>query len=230
MANRRLSMTALQLGRKVGPHHFSRLAVPTLALAMLLGLRSPVAAATPSSMALSFATYAVATASHERPAHIVTAADVTNAVSSLSTISTNLQLVFNLGDVPGYTHLVMFVDQSLFTELCVNFPDTIGGVPRLVKCPTQVLGVWEFWPEVLQISERAVVNASTHGKAVSGADVVAAAKSHHLTLVPTPVFLAGQGGKVKLTTLGAMTNQKFTVNICVRFPKTAFGIPVQVAC
>jgi hypothetical protein len=83
----------------------------------------------------------------------------------------------------------------------------------------------------LRVSDRAVAYAASRGHAVSGADVVAAAKIYHLTLLHKPTFLAGQGGNVKFTTLVEMgANTKFTVNNCVRMPQTAFGIPVEVAC
>ena len=73
-------MTSRQSGRR-GGRGARRLAAPALALAMLLGLGSPVAAATSSSVVLRYATYAVATAIHDRPAHVVSAIDVSNAVS-----------------------------------------------------------------------------------------------------------------------------------------------------
>jgi hypothetical protein len=52
-----------------------------------------------------------------------------------------------------------------------------------------------------------------------------------LKLVHKPTFRAGQGGVVTFSTLVEMGgNTKFTVNNCVSLPKTAFGIPVEVAC
>ena len=66
---------------------------------------------------------------------------------------------------------------------------------------------------------------------MSGADVVSADKATQLTLVNVPIFLAGAGGQVKFATrVDTAAKSKFTVYVCVRFPRTAYGIPVQVAC
>jgi hypothetical protein len=223
-------MTSRRAGRRDG-RGARRLAAPALALAMLLGLGSPVAAATPSSVVLRYATYAVATATHDRPAHVVSAIDVSNAVSALSTISNNLALFINLGDVLGYRRLAVFIDQSTFTNICASFPDSLGGVARIIPCPLRAIAQRSIWPDVLQVSERAIVTAAAHGKAVSGADVVASNRPALLTLVRAPTFLAGEGGQAKFaTTIETSAKLKFTVYVCVRFPKTAYGIPVQVAC
>src|ERR1035437_5188976 len=168
-------MTSRQSGRR-GGRGARRLAAPALALAMLLGLGSPVAAATPSSVALRYATYAVATATHDRPAHIVSAIDVSNAVSALSTISNNLALSINLGDVFGYRRLAVFIDQQTFTNVCVSFSDSVGGVPRIIPCPLRAIAQRSIWPDALQVSERAIVAAGAHGKGGGGARAVSAAR------------------------------------------------------
>ena len=207
------------------------MAAPALALTMLLGLGSPVAAATPSSVVLRYATYAVATATHDRPDHAVSAIDLSNAVSAFSTVTNKLTLLINLGDVFGYRRLAVFIDQSTFTNICVSFPDSLGGVARIIPCPLRAIAQRSIWPNVLQVSERAIVRAAAHGSAVSGADVVASNRSTLLTLVRAPTFLAGEGGQAKFaTTIETAAKLKFTVYVCVRFPKTAYGIPVQVAC
>jgi hypothetical protein len=83
----------------------------------------------------------------------------------------------------------------------------------------------------LSVSNRAIAAAAATGKAVSGANVVAAAKIYGVTLRHKPTFRAGQGGKVEFTTLVEMgLNTKFTVNNCVQLPKTAYGLPVEVPC
>ena len=202
-----------------------------MALALLLGLGSPVAAATPSSVVLRYATYAVATATHDRPAHIVSAIDVANAVSALSTISNNLALLINLGDVFGYRRLAVFIDQPTFTNICVSFPDSVGGVPRIIPRPHRAIAQRSIWPDAQQVSERAIVAAAAHGKAVFGADVVASNRPVQLRLVREPTFAAGEGGQAKFATaIETGATLKFTAYVCVRFPKTAYGVPVQVAC
>jgi hypothetical protein len=198
---------------------------------MLVSLGSSVGASTPTSVALSIAEYALATATHDTPAHVVSAADVTNAVG-INTVNTkNLYVLINLGEVFGYSRLVLLFDQKTFADICINFPDTVGGAPRIISCPRQARGLWSGHAAALGASNRAIAAAAADGHAVSGADVVAAAKAYHLTLAHRPTFLAGQGGKVEFDTLVEIgVSTKFTVNNCVQLPKTAFGIPVQVAC
>ena len=66
---------------------------------------------------------------------------------------------------------------------------------------------------------------------MSGADVVSADKATQLTLVNVPTFLAGAGGQMKFApTIESGAKLKSTVYVCVRFPGTAYAIPVQVAC
>ena len=123
--------------------HFRPIATLALTLAILLGLSSPLVATSSSSVALGFANYAVGTATHDRPAHVVTATDLSNAVASLSTLTTTLQLVLNPGDVPGCARVALFVDHSHYRGVCVDSPNVVGGTPRLIPCLYQVLGVWE---------------------------------------------------------------------------------------
>ena len=149
----------------------------------------------------------------------------------MPTISNNPALFINLGDVFGYRRLAVFIDQLTFTNICVSFPDSVGGVPRIIPCPLRAIAQRSIWPDALQVSERAIVAAAAHGKVVSGADVVAANRPVQLRLVREPTFLAGEGGQAKFaTTIETGAKLKFTVYLCVRFPKTAYGIPVQVAC
>ncbi len=200
-------------------------------VASLLASASPLGAAGTKSVALSIADYAVATASHDRPAHVVTAADVSNAVSIMSVNPKSLLLLMNLNEVNGFSRDIDLFDRTTFADTCVNLPNTIAGPPRIVSCPREAQGLINSRPGVLEVSNAAVASAAKHGAAVSGADVVAADASFHLTMQPTPTFAAGEGGRVKFGTLVEKPpNQKFTVYICVQFPKTAYGIPFIVAC
>lgn len=205
--------------------------VPALAVVVLLGVASAVGAATSSSVALRIAEYAVATASHDNPAHVVTAVDVSNAVG-ISTVNTaDLEPLINLGDVYQYPRLVLFFEQKTFADICLNLPGTVGGTPKIIRCPHEAQGLWSGRAGALGVSNRAIADAAASGHAVSGADVVTAAKIYGVTLRHKPTFLAGQGGKVEFSTLVEMgLNTRFTVHNCVQFPKTAYGIPVAVAC
>jgi hypothetical protein len=220
-----------QIRQRTWLRDFSHTLTPVVAILVLLGLGSPVGATTPSSVALSIAEYALATATHDQPAHVVTAADVSNAVG-INTVNTeNLILTINLGDVFGYSRLVLLIDQKTFDNICINFPNTVGGAPRIISCPHKAQGLWNSHAAALGASNRAIAAAAATGHAVSGADVVKAAMAYHLPLAHEPTFLAGQGGKVEFTTLVEMgANTKFSVNNCVQLPKTAFGLPVEVAC
>jgi|GEM_PF-1375755 len=208
-----------------------RTLAPAVSIAVLVGVGSPVGASTSSIVALRIAKYAVATATRDNPSHVVTAADVSNSVG-ISTVNTsNLVLLINLGDVFGYSRLVLFFSSTTYADTCLNFPDTVGGAPKVIPCPRQARGLWDGHGTALAVSNRAIAAAAATGHAVSGADVVSAAKNFHATLRHKPTFLAGQGGKVEFTTLVEMSlNTKFTVNNCVQLPKTAYGIPFSVSC
>jgi hypothetical protein len=207
-----------------------RAVTPAVALAVVLGVGNPVGASTSKSVALRIAQYAVATATHDNPAHVVTAADVTNAAGIDTVNTSNLFVLINLDDVFGYSRLVLFFDQKPFGDICLNLPDTIGGAPTIIKCPHQAQGLWDSRAGALLVSNRAIAAAAVAGQAVSGADVVAAAKRFGIPLRYKPTFRAGQGGKVEFTAPAEVGNTKFTVNNCVRLPKTAYGIPVEVPC
>src|ERR1700691_2031409 len=77
----------------------SRAAAATGAIVVLLSLASPVGASTSSSVALRIARYALGTATHDRPAHVVTAADVSNAAGISTVNPKELDPLINLGDV-----------------------------------------------------------------------------------------------------------------------------------
>jgi hypothetical protein len=204
---------------------------PSLVAILLCGFASPVGAAGVKSVALNIADYALATATHDKPAQVVSAADVTNAVSLSSVNTKNLLLLMNIGDVTGYSRVVLLFDQNPHSDTCVDFPSKVDASPRIIPCPHEAQGLLNSRPGVLNASGDAVALAARHGKAVSGSDVSAAAAHYELTVDPKPTFAAGQGGIVNFGTLVEMPpHLKFTVHICVRFPKTAYGIPKQVAC
>jgi hypothetical protein len=221
----------MKLRQPTGLHRVMGVITPVVALIVVLGVASPVGASTAKSVAVRIAQYAVATADHDNPAHAVTAADVTNAAGIDTLNTSNLFVLINLDDVSGYPRLVLFFDQKPFSDICLNLPDTIGGAPTIIKCPHQAQGLWDSRAGALLVSNRAIAAAALAGKAVSGADVVSAAKLFGLTLRRKPTFRAGQGGTVEFTTTAEMApNTKVTVNNCVRLPKTPYGIPVEVPC
>jgi hypothetical protein len=195
-----------------------------------LGLASPLAGAASPPEVLTVANYAVATAIHDRPAHVVTADDVSNALATFYQLNNQLTLGYNLGNLLGVPRQISLYDSSRYAFTCVNFPNSIGGAPKIVPCSSKAEAAWQSLPFVLNASRRAVAAAASHAKAVAGADVVNAVGSGSTTsLAPKPNFLAGHGGKVRFMTkltMGTTTR----VFICVKFPKTAYGIPLQVAC
>ena len=230
-------MTATHLHRRLRRRYFISFATSALAVPLLIGLASPVDAATSTaaaSAALSIAKYAAATASHDQPAQAVTAADVSNAVATTSVNTSGLALGFNIGELIGYSRVALFVDSSTFSHLCVDFPNSVGATPTVTSCTPQVILLWGSVPGVLNDSRDAVASAASRNRSVTGADVVKAAASTKWNLVPKPTFTSGQGGLVKFTRKLQFTSPKktplVTVSICVLFPKTAYGIPVQVAC
>jgi hypothetical protein len=180
---------------------------------------------------LNIADCALATATHKWPAQVVNAADVTNAVSLTSVNTKNLILLMNLDEVIGYSRLVILFNQIPFSDICIDFPEKVDAAPRIIPCSHEAQGLLSSRPGVMNASSEAVASAARRGEAVSGSDVVAAAAQYELTVAPKPTFAAGAGGVVKFGTLVEMSpNLKFTVHICVRFPKTEYGIPQQVAC
>lgn len=213
------------------PRRVSRTLFPAVTIAVLIGAGTPVGAATPSSVALRIARYAVATATDDRPAHVVRATDVSNA-AGISVVNTmSLEPLINVGEVFEYPRLVLFFDQKTFADICVSMPEAVGGAPNLVPCPHQAQGLWSGHASALGVSNRAIADAAARGRAVSGADVVAAAHIYGVTLRHEPTFRAGQGAIVEYSTLVEMgLNTKFRVNNCVQLPKTEYGIPVAVPC
>jgi hypothetical protein len=221
----------INLRRRQFTRRLSLLLTSALTFAALLGVGQADGASNASSAALRIGEYAVATATHDNPSHVVTWADVSNAAGIPTVNTTNLALSINLGDLFGYARLVLFVDPTSFADICLNFPDTVGATSKVVPCPHQAEAQWQSQSGALETSNRAIATAAATGRAVSGADVVAAAKIDRETLRHKPSFTAGQGGKVDFaTTVEMAPNTKITVNNCVQLPKTAYGIPVLVSC
>jgi hypothetical protein len=193
-------------------------------------LTSPLAGATSSSDVLAVADYAFSTANHARPPQIVTAADVANAVATASVNKAKLTLDINIGEVLGYPRLVLFMNGATYQQTCVDFPVKVGQSPTVIPCPAKTIVAWQELPFVLNASRSAVAAAATGGRAVSGADVVRFFAGGNYRFLKTPTFRAGQGGVVtiiwKMKFNGALT----VSNVCIQFPKTEAGIPIQVAC
>ena len=199
--------------------------------AVILGPGRGFAASTsPASQALAIANYAEGTASHERPAHLVTAADVTNAISALRSSATSIQATFNVGDLPGYESLAGFIDQTTYTQVCIEFPPRILGTPHVIDCPPAAIVLWQTLFAAIGASQHAVVAASRQNRAVSGADVMSGAAAYHLKLAHRLTFKSGLGGTAEFVDIAYLKNKKYTVHLCVRLPKTAYGIPVATAC
>jgi len=208
----------------------ARLLALGTAVTVLLSLASPLANAAPPPEVLAVANYAVATATHDRPAHVVTAADVSNALATFNHLNSQLALGYNLGNLLGVPRQIALYDSTSYAYTCVNFPNSIGGVPKIVPCSSEAEAAWLSLSFVFDASRKAVAVAASHGRAVAGTDVATAVGSGSTTsLAPKPTFLAGHGGKVRFMTKLKMgtTTQVFN---CVQFPKTAYGIPFQVAC
>lgn len=207
--------------------------IMTLAAAtvVLLGLDVGMVGASSSTFALKIGEYAVATASHDRPAHVVNAADVSNAFDTFSTPQTyHLGLVFNIDEVVGYPRFVEIVNTVTYKDTCLDFPDRIAANPTIVPCPLPAMAMYSGESNVLAIGRRAIAAAASHGMAVSGADVVTADTDPHLKMDPTPNFAAGQGGLVKFDVHVRANQTPISYSLCLILPKTAYGLSHLVAC
>ena len=213
--------------------------IPALGVVTLLALASP-AGASLTSIAMQTARYAVATASHNKPARIVTADDVSNAASTyfMSSGSSEfpvknpdqLTLDVNLGELPNYPRLIIVGSGVTFKHLCIDLPAKISATPKVVTCTAGVFIQWQYLPSVLMLARSAISSAAAHHRAVSGADVTAAASSAKAKLFARPTFKSGQGGKVKYVFQMTQGTTTSTGYICVLLPKAAYGIPAAVAC
>ena len=208
----------------------TRLALLGVATLTLMSLATPLAGATPASYALTAAKYAVETASHDRPAHVVTAADISNAFANPSLVNGSPMLEGNLGELPGQPRMIFLLSSTTYKFTCVYFPNKINATPSIVACPSRAVRIWQTAPEVLIASRQAVATAASHDLAVSGANVTRAAAAQKMPLAKKPTFKAGRGGTVEFAEKWTTGTTTLTLDICVLFPKTAYGIPVEVNC
>jgi hypothetical protein len=193
-------------------------------------LISPLAGAARSSDVLAVADYAFSTANHSRPPQIVTAADVANAEATTSVNKAKLALGINIGQVLDYPRLVLFVNGVSYRQTCVNFPVEVGQPPTAIPCPAKAIAIWQELPFVLNESRGAVAAAASSGRTVSGADVTQFFIGSNDKFLKTPTFRAGQGGVVTIIVKLKFNSTLTTSQICIQFPKTEAGIPIQVAC
>jgi hypothetical protein len=160
----------------------------------------------------------------------VIAADVANAVATASVNKTSLTLGFNIGDVLSYPRLIVFMNGGTYRQTCVNFPVKVGRFPTVISCPAKVIALWQELSFVLNESRSAVANAASSGRAVSGADITQFFIGSNYKFLKTPTFRAGQGGVVTIIVKLKLNSTLTTSHICIEFPKTEAGIPIQVAC
>jgi hypothetical protein len=59
---------------------------------------------------------------------------------------------------------------------------------------------------------------------------VAADTGPHLKMDPAPNFAAGQGGLVKFEMKVQVNQTPISYSLCLKFPKTAYGLSHLVAC
>lgn len=201
-----------------------------VALTATMTLSSPLVGAARSSDALAVADYAFSTANHSRPPQIVTAADVANAVATVSVNKAKLTLDINIGEVEGFPRLVLFMNEVTYRQTCVDFPVKVGQSPTVIPCPAKAIALWQELPSVLYKSRSAVAAAASSGRAVSAADITPFFIGSIFKFLKTPTFRAGQGGVVTVIVKMKFNSTLTTSHICIRFPKTEAGIPFQVAC
>lgn len=219
-----------RLGRARAGDRTSPILVIAVLLATTTMVMGPKAGAAQPSDVLTVADYAFSTAYHSRPPQFVTAADVANAVGTVPVNKANITLVFNIGDVLDYPRIVMFENDATFKQSCVDFSPKVGRRPTVIPCPANVVAVWSELPFVLNASRSAVADAASSGRAVSGANVAQFFNGSNYILRQQPTFRAGQGGIVAITWKLKVNGDLTSSVVCVRFPKTEAGIPMQVAC
>lgn len=159
-----------------------------------MSLATPLAGATPASYALTAAKYAVETAYHDRRAHVVSAADISNAFANPSLVNGSPMLEVNLGELPGQPRMILLFSSTTDKFTCVYFPNKINATPSIVACSSR------------------------------------AAAAQKVPLAKKPTFTADQGGTVEFAAKWTAGTTTLTLDICVLFPKTAYGIPVEVNC
>jgi hypothetical protein len=179
---------------------------------------------------LAVANYAFVTATHSKPSHAVTPADLLNAVETEPLANTDLSLPVNIGDIFAFPRLALFLNSTTFTQTCVNFPTRVGQPPYEIKCPMRAIALWQEQPLVLDASREAVAFAEKRGKAVSGSDVGRFFDGSNVHIVGNPSFKPGQSGVVRFVIKLKINKILVSGYICVRFPSTEAGIPAQVTC
>jgi len=192
-----------------------------------LPLSSTVQAA-PANPVQTVGNYAVAIADHQRPARVVTAQDVSDAMQALrSTAGSNLGLGFNLGTVPGFLDTVELTNSVTYKQECLDFPRVVGALPRLAPCSALAVLTWQSSIGWDQGALALVAKEAQLGHAVSGVDVVQA-RIGKLALKPT--FLAGRGGIARFTDTAKVSGKTATATVCIYFSKWAYVSPRLEAC
>jgi hypothetical protein len=152
----------------------------------------------------------------------------------MNVTTSTVTLEANLGDIPSYPRLALFINSVTFKNTCVSFSNVVGKPPYLIACPQLAIALWLEAPSVMDVSRSAVAMAAAKGQAVSGADVAKSFTKSRFHFVTAPAFKAGQGGKLKFVSQLKMTSGSGsvteTVHVCVKFPTTLAGIPIQVHC
>jgi len=213
----------------------SRTLLLAVVFTMLTSITSSAVNATKPSFVSAVAEYAFSTASHEKPARAVSATDLSNAVATKMNVTTStVALGANLEDIPSYPRLAMFINSATFKHTCVSFPNVVRKPPYLIACPQMAIALWMEAPSVMDVSRSAVAKAAAKSRSVSGTDVAKSFLKSRFHFVTAPAFKAGQGGKVTFVSQFKMTSGSNSVteivHVCVTFPTTLAGIPIQVHC
>ncbi len=210
--------------------HRTRLVLVSIALTATTVILSPTLSGAAGNPVLAIVDYAFVTATHSKPSHAVTAADLLDAAETEPIAKSNLSLQVNIGDIFAYPRLALFSNSTTYAQTCVNFPSEVGRRPYEIKCPARVITLWTWQPTVLNGSREAVEFAETQGLAVSGPDVGQFFDGSNVHIVGNPDFKPGQGGVVRFAIKLKINKIVAFADICVRFPSTEAGIPVQVTC
>lgn len=126
----------------------------------------------------------------------------------------------------------MVTNPSTFRRTCVNFPAHVDSSLTVVNCPALAFTLWTEESYALGASRNAIAAAAREGHAVSGVDVVRAARAINLHLKRLPTFTAGQGGICTVMFSATLrTNSGVTSGrLCVAMPRRRYGIPRVVRC
>ncbi len=197
---------------------------------LTLALTSISSSATRDRRVLEIIDYAYVTATHSIPSHAVTAADLLNAADTPRLIDSTVHLVVNIGDILAYPRLALFGNSATFKQTCVNFPKRVDQRPYVITCPPTAIVLWQQQLYVMDGSREAVAAAEKNGLAVAGSDLVEFFAGSNIHIVGNPHFQPGQGGVVRFAVKMNANKVVASGDICVRFPKTEAGIPIQISC